>query len=492
MATYRRRYTQLGAALFCVLPWLLQSAPVVLLVNSLRAEDEIAGGHFRGKPDGNREVDLVVGTLYGSAWIEGFEYYRDSNTFFLLEGDRSQDGVWRFDRLAVSGDVAGSVRGRALKDAFEGTWLSADGTSSGIVRLQRLSPERDPRNTPEIRRESGSFAERAFGAVLAKDFSHATLLLKLYRLTNHDRPHTEDWESLFESENAGTANDLYLKLRACNPNQPKCSAMQGPLAYLHAQHGQIAAARRIYSTICRKDPYSTNSPPFTCLMYAAFSEQTGDMVGMLMGYDFACGLGSEKLPFACQRSYGEGEIRLIDDITKGNSTAALADLPLARNVNAQNGRALYEAVLLSLTEVVQQLLARGADPNLFANQILTNAIFRDQAITRLLLDHGAVPDSQALYAAVDTNNASIAEELIRKGADVNYDDFVGRGTALMGAVEDGRRQMVSLLLRYGADPTIEAKFHDRPLKSATDPQIKRMLVQALAECRSTRKCEGQP
>jgi hypothetical protein len=79
--------------------------------------------------------------------------------------------------------------------------------------------------------------------------------------------------------------------------------------------------------------------------------------------------------------------------------------------------------------------------------------------------------------------------LIKKGADVNFDDAVGRGTALMGAAEDNNRDMVRLPLKYGADPTASAKFRESPLVSTHDPEIKRMLRQAIRECTSgTRKC----
>jgi hypothetical protein len=64
--------------------------------------------------------------------------------------------------------------------------------------------------------------------------------------------------------------------------------------------------------------------------------------------------------------------------------------------------------------------------------------------------------------------------------------------ALLTAVEKHNREMVKLLLQHGADPTIDAKFHDPALQSTNDPEIKRMLQVALRECKAgTRKC-GPP
>jgi ankyrin repeat protein len=191
------------------------------------------------------------------------------------------------------------------------------------------------------------------------------------------------------------------------------------------------------------------------------------------------------------RGFEQAENKLIEAIGKGNSAAALRELQEpGLNVNAQGGRALYEAVRHQLTDVVRALLTRGADPNR-GDHILANAVLgRNTEIPGLLLAHGADPNiGNPLQCAVEEGKMSVAAELIRNGADVNYNDYVGVGTALLTAAENDNREMVKLLLKHGADPTIEAKFHDPPLQSTNDPEIKRMLQVALRECNAgTRKC----
>ena len=147
-----------------------------------------------------------------------------------------------------------------------------------------------------------------------------------------------------------------------------------------------------------------------------------------------------------------------------------------------------------MKDVFKALLAYGANPNA-DSRIMAEAILNKRPeMPELLLEHGLDPNlGMFLFDAVDQGNLPLAEALIRKGAKVNEDDYVGVGTALMAAAENNNRAMVKLLLQNGADPTITAKFHDPPLRSAKDPEIRRMLRNALNECKAgTRKCEEQP
>ena len=50
--------------------------------------------------------------------------------------------------------------------------------------------------------------------------------------------------------------------------------------------------------------------------------------------------------------------------------------------------------------------------------------------------------------------------LIEKGANVNYNDAVNVGTALMDAVEDNNRAMVKVLWTLVRTQLSSAKFHD--------------------------------
>ncbi len=65
--------------------------------------------------------------------------------------------------------------------------------------------------------------------------------------------------------------------------------------------------------------------------------------------------------------------------------------------------------------------------------------------------------------------------LIEKGADVNYNDYVGSGTPIILAVESKQYNAARLLLEKGSDPSIGAKFHDYPSDTARKSKDKKML-----------------
>jgi ankyrin repeat protein len=226
-------------------------------------------------------------------------------------------------------------------------------------------------------------------------------------------------------------------------------------------------------------------------MSASLSEKSGDVIGIRERYDFAC----DQLPFACRKAFGLAEERLIGDVERRDSAAALKQLQEpGLNANARHGKLLQYAVSGQLKDLVKALLAYGANPNADFSIMANATNGKDSDILMLLLHHGLDPNLGAfLHDAVDRGNLLLAETLIRKGARVNEDENVGRGTPLMTAAEDNDRKIVKLLLENGADPTITAKFHDPPLRSTTDAEIKRMLRIALSECKAgTRKCEEQP
>jgi ankyrin repeat protein len=131
------------------------------------------------------------------------------------------------------------------------------------------------------------------------------------------------------------------------------------------------------------------------------------------------------------------------------------------NARASDGTtALMAASLHGHTRLAEELLARGADPNLQGDQgvtPLTAAIIRGHfEIGSLLLGHNADPNIATdtgvtpLMAAV-TCSPQLAERLIAAGAKVSAIDSQGTD-ALLAASLQGNARVIAILLQNGAEP----------------------------------------
>ncbi len=184
----------------------------------------------------------------------------------------------------------------------------------------------------------------------------------------------------------------------------------------------------------------------------------------------------------------------LQAIKSGNVAEALRLLNNVENVNADNGALLYESVLQRQTEVVEKLLAKGADPNLRPDLLRTTVLNRWDSITLLLLRHGADPNktnpnggTSALSEASSQENVAVMEALIKRGADVNYNDYVGSGTPLLIAIDQKKYKAAQILLEHGADASIDAKFLGYPWEIARknkDTKMLDLLTQYSASCKT--------
>jgi ankyrin repeat protein len=112
--------------------------------------------------------------------------------------------------------------------------------------------------------------------------------------------------------------------------------------------------------------------------------------------------------------------------------AALADPDAARAVAADGFQALHLAAYFGRLEIVDALLAAGADPDAVA----ANA-------ARL----------RPLHSAAAAGHAEVAERLLRAGADPNARQQ-GGWTPLHAAALNRDQPLEQLLLRHGADPKL--------------------------------------
>ncbi len=136
------------------------------------------------------------------------------------------------------------------------------------------------------------------------------------------------------------------------------------------------------------------------------------------------------------------------------------DKPIAPPMADEN--ALPLAVQHNNAHLVKELLGRGSNPNSGA---ITYSGF----------------DKLLLQETVDRGNLEIAQALLDAGAKADDKGNEMDDTALASACGTGNARMVSLLLKYGADPNSANHFGGTPLDhaiSSESPEVVALLIAA--------------
>ena len=123
---------------------------------------------------------------------------------------------------------------------------------------------------------------------------------------------------------------------------------------------------------------------------------------------------------------------------------------------APRGQALWKAVYQRQREIARVLVQHGADPNAMVESSGTpmEHARKDPELFQLLLAHGGEDKRgplDGLHRALDEGDMVTAEQIIREHRDLvsRTDAYWGDGI-LAGPANAGRRDVIALLMRYGA------------------------------------------
>lgn len=176
---------------------------------------------------------------------------------------------------------------------------------------------------------------------------------------------------------------------------------------------------------------------------------------------------------------------LPDLVNAGQRAAALELIAGDADVNqlsVDGTTALHWAVYRKDLELVQMLLAEGANPDIRndygATPMTVASEHGDYPIMKALVDAGGdieSPNSEGqtlLMAVARTGNIDTARLLLDKGATVDAVENWGGQTALMWASSQQQPAMVKLLIDHGAKVDARGKDHDWPRWVTSEPRNK--------------------
>jgi ankyrin repeat protein len=141
-------------------------------------------------------------------------------------------------------------------------------------------------------------------------------------------------------------------------------------------------------------------------------------------------------------------------IRNGNIGTLRKQLNEGLSVNEKGGLLLIVAIQSKNLEAVEELLKRGANPNLYKPSPLEVAlIYRvDSAITRALLKAGAKILADHIFLAAEKGNIPNMEALIEYGGNVNEEEEIMERirNPLTKAIRANQKNMAEFLVKKGA------------------------------------------
>ena len=163
-----------------------------------------------------------------------------------------------------------------------------------------------------------------------------------------------------------------------------------------------------------------------------------------------------------------------------------------------SGTALIAASEILHLEIVQILLAHGADPNTHGGEMFsalhaaagsldcTEKMEDVPTVFQILLNAGADPHAQGgrygtvLIAACCAGNQFAVDRLLALGVDMNVlitdGSTIYPQTALMSALSNDHLEIARFLISHGADLSVGAPLHALIASSNTDPEMVKFLL----------------
>jgi ankyrin repeat protein len=131
---------------------------------------------------------------------------------------------------------------------------------------------------------------------------------------------------------------------------------------------------------------------------------------------------------------------------------------------APHGHALWQAVWLRQREIIDLLLARGADPNAMVESSGSPMMLarKDPELTALLIEHGGIVSASPrdqVGRLIDEGQLDDAERLLREHPEWLGDQEHGWGDGILaGPANAGRHDVIEMLLRVGARVPLVSKW----------------------------------
>lgn len=181
--------------------------------------------------------------------------------------------------------------------------------------------------------------------------------------------------------------------------------------------------------------------------------------------------------------FNPAQIALLKAVERGDRKQILEALDNGADVNAEGSEGmvpLFWALAKQSIVGFRFLLEQGVDPNVVvdlsrhfqdqeAGAMEMATQLEDPAYLRALLEHGGDPNMivnrrwnmPLLYRAIMSRRPENVLLLLEFGANINHQDNAGQ-TPLIKATNAAMFEIALLLLRQGADPTIEDQLGDGP------------------------------